>query len=67
VLWSFRGIQQTNQAAVLVHEYYTRRVLAELGYTSDADELSDAEVESFMLISSELRRLERDEMKRKKR
>lgn len=42
-------------------------MLAGLGCRFDADELSDFELECFMLIDSEIHRLESEDMKRKKR
>ena len=44
----------TNRTAPLVNLYQERKMLATLGYTFNADELTDWEVKVFTIIESEI-------------
>jgi hypothetical protein len=50
----------------LVHEYIGRQRLAKLGFTSDLSKLPSWKAEAFVFISSEVDRLQSEEMKRRK-
>jgi len=53
-----------NEALPLVAEYVQRSMLRKLGFTSSADDLSIFDVEAFSVISDEIARLEKEEMKK---
>lgn len=46
-----------------MNKYYERMVLAELGYTENAGDLEDWEIESFCLIASERSKLKEQAIK----
>lgn len=62
----YKGLKSTNDAYPLVSEYSQRRRLAKLGYTSNISELSAWKASVFVMIDSEIDRLESEEMKKKR-
>lgn len=52
-----------NEAAPLVEEYSTKKILSRLGYRFDSDDLTDFDVECMTLIASEFAKLEAQEIK----
>lgn len=65
--WVFKGIDSSNEAAPIVSEYFTRKMLAKMGVQIHLDELDDFEITAFSFIQSEWNRLESAELKKKSR
>ena len=63
---AFKEIPFTNEAAPLLAEFNQRRRLAKLGYQFDPGSLSVFKAECFILIDSEIDRLESEAMKAKR-
>jgi hypothetical protein len=59
-------VKYQNEAAPLIAEYNVRRRLSKLGYTFDGDRLSAFKAQCFVIIATELDKLELDEAKRRK-
>lgn len=53
-----------NEAAPLLYEYNSKKVLAKLGYRFDSNELSVFDAEVYNLIASEISQLESEEIKK---
>lgn len=51
---------------VYVEEYFNRKMLAEIGYNFNPDDLSTADVEAFTIIKSAISKHEANEMKKMK-
>lgn len=64
---AYRGSQVINDAAPLVHEYFRRKALAQLGYTSNLSELPAFKVDVYAIIESELNACQQKELKAVKR
>lgn len=67
VLAAYKGLPFSNRAQGIVHEYIQRQKLAKLGFVSDLSKLSAEKAEAFCLISSEVERLQNEDMKNKTR
>lgn len=65
----YRGANKgfTNEAAPIVAEYAARKRLADIGYTTDFDELDSIKADCFLLISGEIDRLDREKSKTRRR
>jgi hypothetical protein len=59
---AFKEIPFTNEAAPLLAEFNQRRRLAKMGYHFDIRRLSAWKADCFVLIDSEIDRLECEEM-----
>ena len=55
------------EAAPIVYQYRTAKLMAKMGYVTSLDDLTDFEVRAFLLIENEFDRLKSDEMKRSSR
>lgn len=64
---AYRGAKATNATSGLVAEYFHRKSLAKLGFTSSMSDLPCWKFECFTVISSELSRLEKEELNKAKR
>jgi hypothetical protein len=63
-LWSFKGIPETNDSAVLVYDYNMRRTLASLGYRFTDEAVDDFEAQYLTFIHHHFEKLRHDEEKR---
>lgn len=62
----FKGVEYRNEASPIVDEYFRRKTLADLGYTSGpTSELSSAKADCFISIASEISRQQDEAMKRR--
>lgn len=60
-----RGIAFANEAYPIVDEYFRRKTLTELGYTSGpTSELSAVKADCFQMIASEIARVRDQESKK---
>ena len=57
VEWVYKGIESTNKSFPYVAEYFERKMLAEIGYRFDGNDLSDLDVQAFGEISRKLNKL----------
>lgn len=55
-----------NELSFLVAEYIEKTHLKKLGYVFNGDNLTQIDYEVTMFISSQMNKLERDELKKKK-
>lgn len=60
--WSCRGLKTTNEAAFIVEDYAIKKMLNEMGYRLNFDDLEQFEVSAYSLIASTIN----EEEKRKK-
>lgn len=61
---SYKGLQLKNEASFILAEYSTRKALRKLGYHDDISNLDTFTNDCFMLIETEIEKLQ--EMDRKK-
>ena len=54
----------SNRMMVYVEEYFTRKMLAKLGYRFDPNDLTNADVDAFNVISSVIAKNEKDQIKK---
>lgn len=63
----YRGHGLKNEAHAVCYEYFTRKEMANLGFTSSFDELEWDKAQDFMLISAEIAKINNEDSKRKKK
>jgi hypothetical protein len=56
------GVIIDNECALLIAEYNARQSLRKLGYPSDPKELNCFKAECFLIIQSELQKIEEERM-----
>lgn len=61
----FKGLQGTTAGLPYVVEFIHRKRLADLGFTSPLGELPTQKADAFILISSQLDKLETDKNKKR--
>ncbi len=64
---AFKGTKLSNETAVWLDEYSTRRRMAKLGYMTNFADLDVEKAEAFCFIDAEIERLEMEEAKKSKR
>ena len=61
---AYQENKRANETAPLLMEFIARKRLAELGFMFDPSDLSIFKAECFQLISTEIQKLEAEEMER---
>jgi hypothetical protein len=59
------GAHGSNEAAVFVSEYFERKTLSKLGYRFDPNELTQFQVQAFMIVESEINKYNNSKLKKK--
>jgi hypothetical protein len=67
MLNSKKGVYNNNESAPLVHEYFQRKQLAELGYKFDGENLSTFQVDCFTIIKNVIDEVEIQQMKKSRK
>jgi len=67
VSWAAQGLQSTNSAAPIVAEYSNKKMLQQLGYTFNVDDLTYFEVECYNIIEAKLAKLKKPKNTPKKK